>query len=214
MLAPRPLTTRGLGPAEICFRLGDLLLRLDRLEEADALFGQAQRLAPASSLGFEGLGLLAAERRQPTLAITHLKSALRLGSKSFLVHYVFARETFRLAAPAPDRFVRLEKEAAAEIRTELGLTLSLMPDFGPAHHLLGFLELVQGEDLPRAIRHLETAIRLEPENQAYALSLAQAQIAAQNPSAARRTLQELSRPSVDASLRQAAAELLRTLPAN
>ena len=85
----------------------------------------------------------------------------------------------------------LEKEAAAEIRNELQKSLALMPDFGPAQHLLGFFEMVQGEDLSAAEKHIERAIQLEPENQSYLLTLAQVQLASRDPAAARRTLEPL-----------------------
>ena len=49
---------------ETYFRLGDELLRIDRPDAAEKYFTQAQKLAPASPLPYEGLGLLAAQRGQ------------------------------------------------------------------------------------------------------------------------------------------------------
>ena len=51
----------------------------------------------------------------------------------------------------------------------------------PAHDLLGFFEMVQGEDLPAAEQHLARAVQLEPENPGYQLSLAQVQLARNDP---------------------------------
>jgi Flp pilus assembly protein TadD len=84
-----------------------------------------------------------------------------------------------------------------------------MPDFGPAHHLLGVFELVQGDDLPGAERHIGHAIQLEPENQSYLLSLAQVQLARHDPVAARRTLEPLRLSYVDPQLRAHAEEMLK-----
>ena len=115
---------------------------------------------------------------------------MQLGPLNFLAHYIYAREKYLLTADGTQMHP-LEKQSATEIRSELQKSLTLMPDFGPAQHLLGFFEMVQGEDLSDAQKHIERAIQLEPENLSYLLSLAQVQLARQDPAAARRTLEPL-----------------------
>jgi len=207
---PRTFVTRGLTPMEICYRLGDELLHIGRLEAAEAYFVQARKLGPASPLPYEGLGLLAARRGQHNDAVRYLQQAMRLGPLDFLGHYTYAREKYLLTGNGPNAHP-LEKETAAEIRAELQKSLALMPDFGPAHHLLGFFEMVQGEDLRDAEKHIKRAIQLEPENQSYLLTLAQAQLSSQHPAAARRTLQPLCLPYVDPQVRAHAEEMIKTL---
>ena len=209
LLAPRPTITRKLTPAEVCVRLGDELLHIRRLEMAESYFLEARKLAPASPLPFEGLGLLAAKRKQSEEAVRLLQEAMQRGQVSFLAHYVYAEEKFALTARAPDSYSRLDKKPAAEIRAELQKSLALMPDFGPAHNLLGFFEMVQGEDLAAAEQHLSKAVQLEPENEGYQLSLAQVQLARNEPEAARRTLEPLRRPYNDAKVRAHAEQMLR-----
>jgi tetratricopeptide (TPR) repeat protein len=209
--APRVLTRRPMQPAEVCFRLGDQLMRIGRLEEAESWFARTRSLAASSPLGFEGLGLLAGERDQHELATRYLREAFSRKTSSFLAHYVFARERLRLTMPSPDTVGRLEKTETQEIRHHLQTALALMPDFGPAHHLLGLFDLTQGGDLEPAAEHLEKAARLEPENPAYQFSLARVQFARQDLPAARRTLEALCRPYVPASLRAQAEELLQRI---
>ncbi len=209
--APRALTTRPLTPAESCFRLGNQLIRLGRLDAAEPYLTQAQHLAPESPLACEGLGLLAAERGQSGAAVEYFRQALQKGSDTFLTHYLYARESFRLSADARHRYTALAPDRAADIRAELQKSIALMPGFGPAHHLLGFFEMVQREDLAAAEQHLQTAIRIEPESQSYLLSLARLQIAKNDPEAARRTLEPLLLPGVEAQLRADAGDLLRRL---
>ena len=84
-----------------------------------------------------------------------------------------------------------------------------MPNFGPAHELLGFFEMVQGEDLASAEQHLQRAIQLEPDRPAYLFSLAQLQLRNRNPDAARITLQPLLLPNVNAKLRAQAEEMIQ-----
>jgi len=212
--APITLTTRPITPVEIYFRLGDELLRIHRPDAAEAYFQQAQKFAPASPLPYEGLGLLAVQRGQHEEALHDLQTALQRGSLSFLAYYICAREQYRLTADADDRFSPLKKEAAAEIRGELQKSLALMPDFGPAHELLGFFEMVQGENLALAEQHLQRAIQLEPENPSYLFSLAQLQLRSHNLAAARQTLQPLLLPNVDATLRAHAEEMIQGIARN
>jgi tetratricopeptide (TPR) repeat protein len=212
--APVTLTTRPLTPVENYFRLGDELFRIHRPDTAETYFQQAQKLAPASPLPYEGLGQLAAERDQHEAALRHLSEALRRGSTSFLAHYAYAREKYLLTADSRERFGPLKNEAAAEIRGGFQKSLALMPDFGPAHELLGFFEMVQGENLAAAEQHLQRAVQLEPENPAYLFSLAQVQLRSRNPNAARRTLAPLLLPNADAKLRARAEELLQDIARN
>ena len=207
--APVNLVIRPLTPVENYFRLGDELFRIRRPDAAEAYFQQALKLAPASPLPYEGLGLLAAERSQPETAVRQLQAALQRGSTSFLAHFIFAREKYLLTADSRQRFSPLKNEAAAEIRDEFRKSLALMPDFGPAHELLGFFEMVQGENLAAAEQHLQRAVQLEPENLSYLFSLAQVQLRTRNPDAARRTLAPLLLPNVDTRLRTQAEEMLQ-----
>jgi tetratricopeptide (TPR) repeat protein len=205
------MATRAVTPVEVYFRLGDELFRIDRLDAAENYFAQAQKLAPASPLPYEGFGLLAADREKPDEAVRELKESLQRGSASYLAHYIYAREKYQLTADSQSRFAPLKDEAAAEIRGELQKSIALMPDFGAAHELLGFFEMVQGENLALAEQHLQRAIQLEPENPSYLLSLAQAQIRNRESAAAKRTLQPLLLPYVEAPLRERAGEMIREI---
>lgn len=206
--SPRLLGTRPVTPVEVYFRLGDELLRINRLPEAQWYFEQAQKLAPASPLPAEGLGLIAVERDQPDAALRQFAESRRLGSKSFLVYFDSARERYQLTTDAQGRYSRLEKDAAAKIRSELTNSIALSPNFAPAHELLGFLELVQGENLAEAEKQLHAAILLDPDNPAYQFSLAQVQLRSRNFDAARRTLQPLLLPYIDAGIQTNATQMI------
>ena len=207
---PRTFVTRGLTPMEVCYRLGEELLQIGRLDAAESYFLQAKKLAPASPLAYEGLGLVAAKRGRRDEAVAYLRQAMKLGPLTFLAHYVYAQEKYLLTGTGSQMHA-LGNEPATEIRSELKKSLALMPDFGPAHRLLGFFEMVQGEDLPAAERHIQAAIQLEPENQSYLLTLAQVQLARRDPAAARRTLEPLRLPYVEPQIRAHAEEMIRAI---
>jgi len=207
---PRAFVTRAITPSEVCYRLGDELLHIGRLEAAKPYFLEARELAPASPLPYEGLGQLAAWGGKPEEAVRWLRQARQYGPLSFLGHFICAREQY-LQAAGGERPRRLEPATAAEIRAELQNSLALMPAFGPAHQLLGIFELLEGENLPGAETQIARAIQFEPENEAYVLSLAQIQLAKRDPAAARRTLETLRFPYVQAEVRAHAEEMLKAL---
>jgi tetratricopeptide (TPR) repeat protein len=211
--APRALGMRNISPVETCFRLGDLLMRVSRLDEAGQYFEQGQKIAPKSPLPFEGLGLLASERKNHDEAMRQLSAALEHGSISFLAHYGYAREKLRRSAESGENYSRIDGAQAGVIREELQKSLALMPNFGPAHHLLGFFLMIQGDDLSEAEKHLQRAIQLEPENQAYLFSLAQVQVRKDEPEAARRTLEPLRLPYADSRLKAHAEEMMKEIQA-
>ena len=100
---PRAFVTRSLTPTEVCYRLGDELLHIGRLEAAESYFVQARKLAPGSPLPYEGLGLLAARRGQPDEAVRFLRQAMQLGPLNFLAHYTYAREQVSADRQRPER---------------------------------------------------------------------------------------------------------------
>jgi Flp pilus assembly protein TadD len=212
--SPVKVATGAVTPVEILFRLGDELLRIDRLNDAQSYFEQGQKLAPASPLPYEGLGLLAAHRGNAAEAVSELQDCLQRGSTSFLAHYIYAREKYRLTSPDGSRYGPLPGNVAGEIRDELNKSIALMPDFAPAHELLGFFEMVQGDDLASAEQQLNDAIQLEPEDSSYLFTLAEAQLRDHDPEDARRTIQPLLLPNAEASLRSAALEMMRQINAD
>lgn len=208
---PQAFVTAGISTGEVCFRLGDELLRIGRLDTAEAYFALSQKLAPNSPHAYEGLGFLAAEKRNSGEAVRWLDQAFKLHSTNFLSHFVYAREKYRLTTDRPDIYSTLDAAAAGEIRGQLTQSIELMPQFGPAHHLLGFFELVQGEKLNEAETELKKAIELEPENQSYLLSLAQAQLINEGADTSKRTLQLLLKPGVDTKLRTTAEQMIEEM---
>jgi tetratricopeptide (TPR) repeat protein len=208
LTAPIATQVRSVTPAGVSFQLGDELLLIGRLEDAEPYFVAASGLAPASPLPEEGLGLLAARRGQTDAALQHLQAAIARGSGNFLVYYGYAQAQYHATADAAGRQTRLADPQAGEIRQALQQSIALMPDFAPAHELSGFFEMVQGDDLATAGQQLQYAIQLAPDNQSYLVTLAQWNIRQQNPEAARQILQTLLRPNVAEEIRTVAQELL------
>jgi Flp pilus assembly protein TadD len=210
LASPVTVASQAVTPVEILFRFGDEQLRIGRLDQAEYWFTRAQKLAPASPLPYEGLGLLASQRGDTGGAISNLEKAMQLGSTSFLAHFIYAQEKYRLTAQG-DMYGRLNSDQAAEIRNQLGESIALMPDYAPAHELLGFFEMVQGDGMSAAEQQLNYAIALEPENPSYLYTLAEAQFRDSDAVDARRTIQPLLLPNADAKLHAAALDLVQQI---
>ena len=205
--APIATQVRSVAPAEVCFRLGDELLLIGRLEEADPVRQKpASWRRPVRCRRGPGIAGRAARANRRGLAVFTGRHGPRLGKLPGLPHY--AQDKYRATADAEGRQTRLADPAAGEIRQALQRSLALMPDFAPAHELLGFFEMVQGEDLAAAGQQLQCAIQLAPDNLSYLIALAQWEVRQQNPEAARQTLQTLLRPNVAEELRTLAQKLL------
>ncbi|MGH8022326.1 MAG: tetratricopeptide repeat protein, partial [Limisphaerales bacterium] len=211
--APLKVNTRSVTPVEILFRFGDELMRINRPNDARSWFEKAEKLAPLSPLPYEGLGLLASRRGDNAAAASEFGHALQLGSASFLTYYGYAQAQYHLTAHG-DLYAPLSGGRADEIRDDLDKAITLMPDFAPAHELLGFFEMVQGDDLGPAEEQLNIAIQLEPGNFSYLYTLAQAQLRADDPDGARQTLQPLLLANADPKLRAAALEMMQHIIAS
>ncbi|MGC9942791.1 MAG: hypothetical protein ABSE48_13220 [Verrucomicrobiota bacterium] len=209
--APQHLLARPLTPVENYFRLGDELLRINRPDEAETYFNDAQKLAPASPLPYEGLGLVAIRRDRPDAALNQFKESLDHGSTSYLTHYFYALKKYQRAQAELGTQGPLLPATAEEIHDNVLKSIVTMPDFGASHELFGILEMTPEGDPQLGEEHLQLAAQLEPENLHFQLALAQAQIINKEPDAASKTLATLLLPGVDAQLRQQAEELVQQI---
>ena len=208
---PQGLLTRPLTPVENYFRLGDELLRINQLDEAERYFTEARQLAPASPLPYEGLGLLAIRQDRPDEALSHFEESLQHGSTSYLAYYFYALKKYQLAQAASGDQSGLPPETFKEIHDAVLKSIVAMPNFGAAHELLGVLEMQPAGDPELGESHLKLAVQLEPEDLHFQLTLAQAQIFNKEPDAARKTLSTLLLPGGDAELRRLAQELAKKI---
>lgn len=207
-MAARPLT-----PAETCFRLGDLLLRSDRVEAAESFFQRVRARAPQSALAWEGLGLAAVQRDQPNEAARCFEEAMKRAAGDFRVYFQYGRALLRRTADDQENYQPLERNLAARIRAAFERSIQLAPTFGPAFQQLGFLALIQGEPLAVVEGYLKKALALEPGDEATLFVLAQAYVRGQQTVAARQTLGLLRKPYVPDSIRAQADAMSAQLDA-
>lgn len=133
-------------------------LQLGDVEGAAADFNEADRLEPRRALGAAAQGLMLAGQGRPDDAVRQLRNALAKQPGDAVLEYLLA-DALERSGNAREESVRL-----------LESSIRARPGFAPAHALLGKLYRAQGS-IAEAIRSLELALTLDPENQVAAQQL-------------------------------------------
>jgi tetratricopeptide (TPR) repeat protein len=209
-----PVTSSApLTEAESRFYLGDLLLHINRLEEAALYLQKAIALDPTLSRAHASLGVLAARQNRLDEARKHLEIASR-GSENYLVHYYYAYVLSRDGAGSAslsDGYYGAE--TALLMRAALKKAIDLAPNFAEAYRLLAFINLVREEQLDESIVLLKNAIDLSPRRQEFSLLLAQIHMRRAEFDVARKVLEPIVHNSIDPQVRAQAQSLLVSVSA-
>jgi tetratricopeptide (TPR) repeat protein len=202
------MTAAPLSEAEAEAYLGDLLLHTDRAEEAVKRLEGAVRLDPKLGMAHASLGMAFMRLKRFDDAKRHLREAVAANASNYLAHYYYAYVLTREGMDETGFTRGFDPEAAREMRASLRRAIELKPDFPESYHLLAFVNLVRGEELEESAKLLESARRLAPGNQSYALILAQIYLRQEKFDAARATAEPLTSESADPQTRAQARSLL------
>ncbi len=187
----KEISVRPMPDAEVQYNLGNLLMRTNRLEDAEAYFSQAIVLDSKLAGPYEGRGFIAMRRNKYSEAKDQFKQAAALGSQNHLVHYYYAESLQRELMGDRGSVSVIQDDLAQTMIDELKTSIKLMPGFAPAYNLLAFVYLASGEKLSEGVGAMKSALKLEPQNRRFALTLAQLQLRMQDYAAARKTLEPL-----------------------
>jgi tetratricopeptide (TPR) repeat protein len=154
--------------------LGDLLLHIDRADDAAVRLQRALDLDPTNVMARASLGMARLRQKREAEAVVQLRQAVAAGATNYLAHYYLAYALSR-AGMGENGYMPggYPEEAADEMRASLRKAISLRPDYPESYHLLAWISLVSGDDAAEGLRLIRQAIALAPGNQHYALILAQ-----------------------------------------
>ncbi len=200
------IQTEALSQAEADYYLGDLLLHIGRVANAERYFVEALSLDANLIPAHAALGMLRARQGRVAEALRHLQRAAPT-SDNHLVHFFYAYALSRQGMSEDGRVSHYSAETLQTIRSQLQTTIKLAPNFAEAYHLLAFVNLVANEQLDQSVELMKRAMSLQPNRQDLKLVLAQIYRKQHDEESARRLLEQLARQSDDAQLR-AQAELL------
>lgn len=203
----REIEVSSINEAEAQSYLGTLLMRTNRLDEAEPYFKEAIALDPSIARSYEGLGFIAMRRNNYKEAKEHLKQAVSRDSRNYLAHYYYAESIHRSTG---SRSSDLSADSASEMIEHLKASVKLMPSYVPAYSLLGFMYLTTGENLAEGAEMLKAALRIAPQNKHLALNLAQIQMRLQDYDSTKKTLAPLLAGD-DEGLKQVAQSIINAI---
>lgn len=204
------MTSAPLKEAEAFAHLGDLLLHMHRLDEAESYLKESLRLNPELPMAQASLGMVRVRQRNFAEAIPLLRRAAELAPENYLTHYYYAYGLSRQGMNEESVVMGYEPEVAAIMRAELLHAIKLAPSYPESYHLLAFVNLATNEKLEQAESLLKEAMRMAPAREEFALVLAQIYERRRSWESARQALEPLRR-SRNAQLRVRAEQMLKNI---
>ena len=199
--------------ADAHFYMGDLLLHINRYEDAARHLQKALNLNPRSAMASAALGMVRVRQRQGAEARRLLRQATTLEPDNYLTHYYYAYALSREEMDEEQEIAAYETGTAEVMRLELRRAIALKPGFTESYRLLAFINLVTGEHLPEAVELLRQGLKLSPGRPDLTFILAQVYLRMKETSAARITLQQLLNSGAPARLRARARAMLERVNA-
>lgn len=198
-----------LSEGEANYYLGDLLLHIGRVSDAERYFKHAIALDPGFAPAYSSLGLLSVHQRRYAEAKKYFEKATAT-PQSYMVHYLYAYVLSREGVSPTGRITEYSRENAAVMRDQLLRSIRLAPEYAPSHYLLALVDLVTNERLDEAVEMAQRARQLARSKPSYSLLLARIYLRRSDAAAARQILEPLTRDS-DQSVRTDAQDLLESL---
>jgi tetratricopeptide (TPR) repeat protein len=153
--------------------LGDLLFHNNRPEEAEPYLQKTLAIEPNSSLANTTLGMVKFRQRKYEEAKPFLEKAIQGDPKNHMPFYNYA---FLLSREGGDEFGYVSSfkgDNAVKMREALQKAIAINPSFIPSYELLGFINLVNQDQLSETVELLKKALTIQPGNQKVLLRIAE-----------------------------------------
>jgi tetratricopeptide (TPR) repeat protein len=183
--------------------LADLLLHMDRSEEAAARAKAALAGKPDSDLAHAVLGTLYARAGRTAEGMDHLHQAVTAGPGNERVQFAYANALIASG--------NRDDETLAQASRSLERAIELRPGYRDAKLQLAYTRLATG-DYSGARELLTPLVRAEPTNHVGALYLAEALLRLDDADGARELIESVLARSANTAERDRARELLTTSP--
>jgi len=207
----RSISTATLSEAESDFYLGDLLLHLNRLADAEPYLTAAVSRTPALSQAQASLGLLRVRQKKYDEALDLLKKAAEADSKNPMISYYYAFVVDRADSDALANVGGLASSSGDRYETMRAYSkkaMELAPRFIEAYALFGRINLNAAEHLDEAESALKKALSIAPGRDDLRMLLAQTYLRENRTADARTVLTTIERATTDPDLRKRATALL------
>lgn len=166
------MSTAPVTDGEAKAHLGDLLLKADRLDIAEAHLKEALGADPDSAFANSTLGMLKMKKRNFPEAKKYLEKAVNHTGSDYLAYFRYGYVLSREAMDSDNRVSYYPDETAIKIRDALATSILMNPRFPESYKLLAFVSIVRNDKIDEAIGYINKALELSPGNQEYQLNLA------------------------------------------
>jgi len=204
----RAMSTSTLSEAESDFYLGDLLLHLNRLPDAETHLTSAASKNPNLTSAQASLAVLRVRQRRYDDALALLKKAVESDSKNYIVNFYYAYVLERADGDAGAVVTNAPAEKYETMRTYAKKSIELAPGYVEAYALLGRINLTAGENFDEAENILKKAISIAPGRDDLQLLLAQTYLRTNRTQDARSLLSIIERNATNYDVRRRATALL------
>jgi tetratricopeptide (TPR) repeat protein len=205
------MQTAPLSEAESTAYLGDLLLHINRLPDAEKTLRQAISLDEKNEMAHAALGMTLVRQKRFDEAKAHLEKAVALDSKNYLPHFYYAYALSREEMDMSGFIRSYPVEKAEKMQQSLTRAIELNPNFAESYRLLSFISFVNNTGLDEAVAALDKGLQLEPGNQQLALDKAQILMRQEKFDEARRLAQKVFASAAEAQLRGNAQILINNI---
>jgi tetratricopeptide (TPR) repeat protein len=201
-----PTTTLSDGDTE--FYLGDLLLHLNRLSDAEIHLVSAASKSAANSAAQTSLAILRVRQKKYDEALALLKKAVEADSKNPMVNFYYAYAMDRADADALAVVNSLPAERYEIMHSYVKKSIDLAPRFIEGYALLGRVNLNAGEHLDESETTLKKALSFAPGREDLRMLLAQTYLRAGRTADGRTVLSEIEHITTDPDMRRRVTALL------
>jgi len=200
----KDMAARVISEGQAEFYLGDLLMHISRVPEAEAHLTKAIQLEPKFGAAQASMGQLLIDKGKQADALPYMKRATELDPDNYLTHYYYA-SLLRIEKTSPE----IDR---ATMRKELQRTIQLAPQFVEATEMLAGDNLEHNVDILETVELLVKAVAVAPGRNYLSLQLAAALSRTQQRDMARPIVQNLlANPGLEPQLRQSAQSLMEFL---
>lgn len=200
-----------LSEAEVQAYLGDLLWRIHRSVDGEALLNRALSIDAKLAMAHLSLGTLRLRQNRYAEAQEHLRKAIAAGSQNHLAHYYYAFAIHRQQVDESQYVSEMSEDSVKEMRAALNRARQLNPNFADTYKLLAFINLVLGEGLDEALNLINRAISLAPHREDIIYTQAQIQMRRKDYAAARQIARRLAVAASKPDLRERASWMLENI---
>jgi tetratricopeptide (TPR) repeat protein len=194
-----------LSDAESEYYLGDLLLHLNRLPEAETHLtaaSKAKDFAPVQA----SFALLRVRQKKYDDALGLLKKTAEADSKNPMIAFYYAYVLER--ADADTGFTSLPEDRVETMRTYAKKAIDLAPRFVEAYALLARIDFNSGEHMDEAEATLKKALSIAPGREDLQLLLAQTYLRTKQTGEARSLLEAVQRNTTNSNTQRRATTML------